>query len=538
MDREQNTLDPNRLRVLFIVAVISYLAIVMRIFDLSMVGDSSPMPYDHSVRDLQYGRGDILDRNGVVLATSLKTVSAYSNPRKIKDAHATASLIHKAMPDLSVSYLQKQLSMSRNFVWIKRHLTPKEHERLLHVGVPGIYFIEEQKRVYPQRSLFSHVVGYVDIEGNGLAGVERYFDKFLKEKGMDGSLSLSLDYRIQYLMHDAIAQSIEEHGAVGGAGVMLDANTCEILAMVSLPDFNANDLSKITDEQLFNRASLGVYEMGSVFKGFAFAIALDLGIVKLSDEFDITSPFKIQDRVINDYVHRSGVRSVRDIFVTSSNVGTAKIALKAGGVAQRKYFKDFGFFDYNAVEIYEKSLPIFNKSKNWSDIAVATMSYGHGIAVTSLHAVEAMASLVNGGLRCTTTLLLSANNKIDNECTRVISGDTSRTMRELFYAVTDKGTGRRAGVRGYALGGKTGSADKIVDGSYNKTATLTSFVGAFPINDPRYVFLVIIDEPKEGMKTRKATGGSVAAPVAKTIVERCANVFGLNPLSGGEVNFS
>jgi cell division protein FtsI (penicillin-binding protein 3) len=370
-----------------------------------------------------------------------------------------------------------------------------------------------------------------DVDGKGIAGIERYFDDALRQAGH--RVQLSIDLRIQAILHQELSAAVARFEALGAAGVILDAQTGEVAAMVSLPDFNPNNIGTMQGEAAFNRVTKGVYEMGSTFKLLTAAMALDSGKIKLEDRYDATKPIRIARFTIADYHPKNRWLSVPEILIYSSNIGSAKMALHLGGKMQKAYLRKLGLLRQLSVELPEVGTPL--SPVPWRDINTMTISYGHGIAITPMQMAAAIATVVNGGYYLTPTLLKRDKPKLGSDVIQqVFSMKTSEKMRNLMRLVVARGTGRKAAVPGYRVGGKTGTAEKQGNGVYRKKALISSFVAAFPIEAPRYVLLVLVDEPKGNKSTYYyATGGWVAAPVIKKLVERLAPMVGIQPIHDG-----
>ncbi|HVO02905.1 MAG TPA: penicillin-binding protein 2 [Candidatus Cybelea sp.] len=473
-------------------------------------------------------RADIIDRNGVVLATSLATASLYANPKQIKDPDNTAELLNMVLPDLNVASTAAKLDSDKSFIWLKRNLTPKEADAVNHLGIPGLYFQMETKRIYPQGNLTAHVVGFTDVDGHGLAGVERSFDDLLA--GGQRPLQLSLDLRIQNIVHDELAHAIADFNGIGGVGIVTDIKTGEVLALVSLPDFDPTDAGDADADARFNRATLGVFEMGSVFKIFNTAIALDSSTSSITDVYDATNPIKISRFTIDDFHGKHRPLSVPEIFTYSSNIGSAKMADQFGAEVQQAYLAKFGLLSKSPVELPEIGDPHYPAPKNWKRINTMTVAYGHGISVSPMQLVSGVSAAVNHGLMISPTLLKRNPNEVPAG-QRVVSEEVSSRIRQLMRLVTLVGTGKFANTPGYLVGGKTGTADKEKGGRYAEHANLSSFIAAFPMSDPKYEILIMVDEPKPNAKSHGySTGGWVSAPAVGAIVERIAPLMGLSPI--------
>jgi cell division protein FtsI (penicillin-binding protein 3) len=506
---------------------LAFLAIVGRLVDVSLLQDVSEPRLAGQVPVAPVAeRADITDRNGVILATSLATFSLFANPNQVLDADEAAKELAGVLPELSVAELKAKLGADKSFVWLQRNLTPRQQMDVTRLGIPGLYFQAEEKRVYPLGALASHVVGFTDLDNRGLSGVEDSFEDVLA--GGRHPVQLSIDVRIQQIMHEELTRGIADFNGIGGAGIVLDAQTGELLAMVSLPDFDPNQAGTAGPEQRFNRATLGIYEMGSTFKVFNTAMALDSGRIQLTDKFDTTKPIQIGRYTIHDFEPMHRWLSVPEIFMLSSNIGAARMAMEMGTDSQKSFLAKVGMLRPVSVELPELGRPLY--PSEWRPINTMTIAFGHGIAVSPLHVVSGVAAMVNGGIMRPATLIKRAPDEV-SDGQRVISPNTSNLMRELFRLVVQAGTGKSAEAPGYLVGGKTGTAEKQVAKGYSTNARLASFVGAFPMSDPRYIVLVMVDEPKPNAHSYGfATGGWVAAPVVSRIVQRMAPLLGMAPV--------
>ena len=474
-------------------------------------------------------RAPILDRNGIILASSLNTASLFANPRQIDNADETASQLASVLPELNPTATAAKLRSERTFVWLKRNLTPRQQQAINRLGIPGLHFQYESKRVYPQGALAAHVVGFVDVDGRGLYGIERSFDDVLAAGRTP--LKLSIDIRLQHILHEELARAIADFTAIGGVGIILDLRSGEVLAMVSLPDFDPAQPAKASADSRFNRATLGVFEMGSTFKIFNTAIALDSGNVTLADGFDATKPIRIAGYQIEDYKGKHRWLSIPEIFTYSSNIGSAKMADQFGAELQRTYLNRLGLLERSPIEMSEVADPLFPAEHSWRRINTMTIAYGHGISVSPMQLLSAAGGVVNRGLMLPPTILRREPGQ-EPAGKRVVSEKTSQQMRQLMRLVVQAGTGKKADAPGFLVGGKTGTADKQVGRGYNTNARLSSFVAAFPMSAPRFAILVMVDEPKPNASSHGyATAGWVAAPAIGAIVQRMAPLYGLRPIS-------
>jgi len=472
-------------------------------------------------------RADIVDRNGELIATSLPVASLCARPKLIRDPAAAAFLVAGVLPHMSAAAIQAELERGKDYVWLRRHITPKQHQALIGLGLPGLCFEREQRRVYPQAGLASHIAGFADLDGRGLAGVERAFNTVLDERAE--SLTLSIDLRVQRILREEVAYAMERFQAIGGVGVMMDVETAEVVGMISLPDFDPNDAGAAADDARFDRAMLGVYEMGSTFKLMTAAQALESGAADMSTRVDATKPLRIGRYTIRDFHAENRWLSLSEVLIHSSNVGAARIAELSGPAAQRAFLGSLGLLTTSGIELEELGAPL--APRRWADVHMLTIAFGHGLAVTPLHLTTAVSALVNGGVFRQPTILKRLDGE-EPKGERVISEKVSQNMRRLMRLVASEGTGRKADVDAYPVGGKTGTAEKAAGRrGYNRNARLASFIAAFPIQRPKYVLLVMVDEPKPRKDTYGyATGGWVAAPAVKRIIERSAPLLGLAPL--------
>lgn len=530
----KKALDLGRTRLLVtgVMFALAFSVLGGRLIDLAQNGKDQAPKWRSIAKakntDQVVMRGNILDRSGRILATSLPTQSLYVDPREARntvDAARAADLLIAILPDLDRDQVIERIGKQGRFEWLARNLTPDQVWAVNGLGLPGFGFRKEERRVYPFGPTFAHVLGYTDTDGRGISGIEREFEHSLGTEG--DPVALSVDLRVQAILHDELVRAHVTFDALGAAGVVMDVNTGEILAMASLPDFDPNQSGKSHGESGFNRASKGVYEMGSTFKLFTTAMALDTGTVDLKDGYDATNSIRAARFTISDYHGKKRWLSVPEILTYSSNIGTAKMALDVGADQQKEYLRRFGLMAPSEVEIPEVGGPLY--PKRWGDISTMTISYGHGIAVSPLQVSAGVAALVNGGVMNHPTLMKVTDTDRPRG-SQVISNKTSDAMRSLMRKVVRDGTGSAADIKGYLVGGKTGTADKQVGGKYDGSALVSSFVGVFPMTAPRFVVLVMLDEPKGTKETFGfATGGWVAAPAVGRVISRMGPLFGLVP---------
>ncbi|MBT6286633.1 MAG: penicillin-binding protein 2 [Rhodospirillaceae bacterium] len=518
----------NRLMVAGALFTAAFTVIGIRVIDVSVFSENTEPRYTRSIaKDEKHnGRADIVDRNGVLMATSLSTASLFANPRLVLDPEQAALKLATALPDIDVKVIEKKLRSNRGFVWLKRHLTPRQQYAVNRLGIPALNFQREARRMYPMGSLAAHALGFTDIDNKGLTGIERYFDKELRTR--QDNMALSIDVRVQHVLEHELGVAMKKFSAIGAAGLVMDVTTGEVVAMSSLPSFDPNQPNAIAQDLRFNRTTLGVYEMGSTFKIFTTAMALDAGTVSLHGGYDATNPIRVARFTIRDFHAKKRWLSVSEIFMYSSNIGTVKMALDVGIPGHRNFLTTIGMMKPVAIELSETGSPL--SPNRWREINSMTISFGHGLAVSPLHLVAGVSAMVNGGIYRTPTLI-RRNPSETPIGKRVITAETSAKMRRLMRLVVKNGTGRNAAAPGYLVGGKTGTAEKVSGRGYKKKALISSFVAAFPMHKPRYVVLAMLDEAKGTKETfGYATGGWVAAPVVGAVVRRIAPVLGMRPI--------
>ncbi len=516
-----------------------YLTVAARVVDLTILQGELPKLAGTAIerapepeQQKAAMRTDITDRNGVLLATSLETASLYADPALVKDPVRAAEALSKAIPGIVYGDALEKLQRRARFVWLKRNLTPAEQARILDLGEPGLQFQTEYTRIYPQGELAAHMVGYGSVDGQGLAGVERSFNDLLVKGGKP--LALTLDIRLQHILRRETKKAISDFSAKGGAGIIMDVVTGEILAATSLPDFDPQKPSEASKAQMFNNITLGVYEPGSTMKIFSTAALLELKKPNLGMTFDTTKPIKSGRHTIHDYHPEKRPLTIPEVFMHSSNIGSALMGQMVGTEGLRNFYKDLGLLDPVNVEIDEKGRPLVPNP--WRDINTLTAAFGHGVSVSPLQIVSAASSIVRGGTLVKPTIILDealakGAKKATNEGeVRVVSPQTSHRMRQLMRLVVTEGTAKFADVPGYNVGGKTGTAEKIVNGRYDHQKKISSFMGFFPMEAPRYAIFIMVDEPVGNKKSYGyATAGWVAAPAVGRIIGTMAPLLGMKP---------
>jgi len=492
---------------------------------------------------IQTTRADITDRQGRVLATNFATNALYAHPHEIIDPRAAAEGLAQIFPDMDAEALHRRFTSDRRFLWLRRYISPEQEQMVHDLGEPGLLFGPREMRLYPNGRLAAHILGGAGFgqeavnaaEVIGIAGVEAEFDEELRDPARDGPLTLSIDLTIQSTVEEVLAGGMALMNARGAAAVLMDVHTGEVVAMASLPDFDPNARptplleGEPADSPLFNRSVQGVYELGSVFKAFTVAQALELGLYNVNDMIDTRGPLRMAGFAIRDFRSRGPSQSVHDVFAFSSNIGTARMAQVIGGQRQREFLDSFGLLDPTAVELVEADNAQPLLPGRWGELSTMTISYGHGLSTSPLHLAAAYSTLVNGGTRIVPTIL---QRDTPQHGERVISEDTSVEMRQLMRAVVTEGTASFGEVPGYAVGGKTGTADmpRADGGGYYEDRNLNTFASAFPMHDPQYVLIVTLQEPEEtsGPEPRRTSGWTVV-PVAAEVIRRTAPLLGLRP---------
>ena len=533
--------DPSvtRRRITLVIAAfaIAFSVISIRLVDLSLA--PPPEAKGRTVAEApKSARPNIVDRNGHMLATDIQTASLFADARHVIDVDEAIELITPVLPELDVEDLRRKLSSKKRFVWIKRELTPKQQSTIHNLGIPAFGFRTETRRVYPTGRTAAHVLGHVNVDNQGIAGIEKFIDlqrkkdASLSESSLaekpDEPVELSIDLRVQYAVRDELLKAMEEHRAIGAAGIVLDVRTGEVIAMTSLPDYDPNAPAGALEQKRMNRVTAGVYELGSTFKTVTTAMALDAGTANMESRFDARAPIRIGRFKIGDFHAKNRVLSLPEVFIYSSNIGTAKMALQVGVEGHKAFLKKLHMFERLQTELPESALPLW--PRDWKPVNSMTIAFGHGLSVTPLHLAAAGAALVNGGDFIRPTLLKRDEISARAVAEPVLRPQTSADLRALLKMNVERGTATRAKVKGYAIGGKTGTAEKTVNGRYSKKARLNSFLGTFPVDNPRYMLLVVLDEPKPSKKTHGyATSGWNAVPTAGRVIRRIAPMLGILP---------
>lgn len=535
----------NRLYFMALAFVIAFGTIGVRMGALAGSQPTEPRVQASGAQIISQ-RADIVDRQGRVLATNLITHSLYAHPQQMVDPQRAVRELVRIFPDLDQERLTRDFTGSRTFLWIKRKISPEQMQAVHDIGEPGLLFGPREMRLYPNGNIASHILGgstfgnegVASAEVLGVAGVEKAFDRWLRDPANDGApLMLSLDLTVQAAMEEVLSNGMKVMNAKGATGILLEIKTGEIVAMASMPDFDPNDrprpLTKgdASDSPLFNRAVQGQYELGSTFKIFPVAQALDLGLINPNTMINTQSPMKIGKFLIHDFHVYGAQMSVSDIIAKSSNVGTVRVAQMVGGQKQREFLEKLGFFEPTPLELTEAPTGKPLVPQRWPAVTAATVSFGHGLAASPLHLASAYATLGNGGRRVTPTLI---HERSRPEGEQVLSEQASRRALGLLREVVTRGSGRSANVDGYEVAGKTGTADKPrPQGGYYRDKVVSTFASVFPVSDPQYALVLTLDEPSVSRAGGAAarTAGLTAAPVAGEMIRRIAPLLGLRPIT-------
>ena len=528
-----------RIRLLMLGMFVAYAGIGAK---LVLLGLSHDPPLTLKVAADQAASGarpDLLDRNGEILATDVKTMSVFAEPRRIIDKDEAVELITAVLPDIDAKELRERLGSKKGFVWVKRQVTAKEQAEIFHLGLPGVGFFPENKRFYPNGPVGAHVIGFVDKDNIGIAGMEKYLDNqsltdphvagFSLDPASLKPVRLSLDLKATHALRDELVNGMARFSAKAGAGAIIDVNTGEIIALESLPDFDPNDPPDMTkDPTRINRINVGVYEMGSTFKAISIAMALETGKVNLGSRIDARDSLRYGRFTIHDFDATHRVLTVPEVFTHSSNIGAARMALMVGVEGHKAFLRKMGQLDRLRTELPESAEPLV--PKRWGELNTMTIAFGQGLNVAPIQALMAVAALVNGGNLMTPTFLERDEATALAAGHRVVSAQTSESMRYLMRSNATHGSASFANIPGYYVGGKTGTADKIFHGHYSKDKVFTTFMAAVPADKPKYVYMVLYDEPQAlpedgGFHTAAHNAGRVAGRV----IERVEPLLGVPP---------
>jgi len=527
-----------RIGLTMIAFIAVYAVIAGRLIVYAVTPDSHTARRGNASDAVATARPDILDRRGEVLATDVRMPSLFGEPKRLIDVDEAVELLTAVMPDLDTKEVRERLgNRKRGFAWLRREITPKQQQDIYKLGIPGIGFLNEDKRIYPNGAEVAHLIGLVNVDNQGIAGMEKWLDNsglaalhaagFATDR-LQEPVQLAVDLRVQHAVRDELVAAREKFKAIAAAGVITDVRTGEILSMVSVPDFDPNNPKEASDPTRINRLTTGVFEMGSTFKALTIAMGLDSGKFNLNSMLDARASLRYGRFNINDYHAQRRVLALHEVFTYSSNIGTAKIALGMGVEHHKWFLRKMGQLDRVTTELPESAMPIV--PKRWGELNTITIAFGHGLSVAPLQATMAVGALMNGGMMIPPTFLKRTEEEAKKLAVQVIKPETSAMMRYLMRLNAEKGSARKADVAGFYVGGKTGTAEKVVNGRYSKTKLLTTFMAVLPADKPRYLITLLLDEPKGLPETHGfATSGWNAAPTAAKIIARVAPMLGLEP---------
>lgn len=511
-----------RVKIGMHICVLAYTIVALRLFGVCIMPNmnKSKEIYSTSKKEAIH-RTSIVDVNGNIVATSLPFTDINVNTKNIISPRNTALELSKIFPNLTFEKTYEKLRNGEGNFIIQKGVTPNQRAQILAIGEPGLEAINTEKRVYPHKNLLSHAVGFTNIDNQGLSGIEKGMEDIITNTQLP--LRLTIDIGVQDTIRSILYSNMKRYGADGATAILMNVNNGDIVSMVSLPDFDPNNVNPKDVAAQFNKATFYVYEPGSVLKIFNTAMALDGGKIRISESFDATEPLKLKAHVIKDFHPENRWLSVEETLVHSSNIASARIALKSGFEEQYNFLKKIKFMERLKMEIIETAKPLVPSASKWekTDSKIATIGYGYGISVTPMHIIAAYSAMINGGIYYKPSLIKSAGTNVSGE--RIISDNTSKQMRKLMRAVVTKGSGKKANILGYDVGGKTGTANKLVNNRYDSKSVVTTFVSAFPISNPQYALLVMMDNPKRSKETYGFnTAGWNSVPTAKEIIEAVA----------------
>jgi len=526
-----------RVGLAMVAFAVIYAVIGGRLVMFALVGDSHGGRRTAALDAIATARPDIVDRNGEVLATDVKAPSLFAEPRRIIDKDEAIELLTATLPDLDTAEVRDRVSGKKGFVWLKREITPLQQQEIHRLGVPGIGFLRENKRVYPTGAEVAHLIGLVNIDNQGIAGMEKWLDTngladlhragFATDR-LQRPVELSVDLRVEHALRDELLMAKEKYKAKAASGLVSNVKTGEIVAMVSLPDFDPNNPREAHDPERINRLTTGVYEMGSTFKALTLAMALDSGKATLNTMYDARGALHYGKFAIHDTHPEGRAISLSEVFTFSSNVGAARIALAQGVETHKAFLRKMGQLDRLRTELPESASPIV--PKRWSELNTITIAFGHGIAVAPLQAVMGINAVMNGGYLIPPTFMKRSEEEARALAKKVLKSETSEKMRYLMRLNAEIGTAKQADVKGYYIGGKTGTAEKVVNGHYSKKQVLNSFTAIIPADNPQFQLLVMLDEPKALPETHGfITSGWNAVPTGGKVIARIAPLLGIEP---------
>jgi cell division protein FtsI (penicillin-binding protein 3) len=523
----------SRLHVLTLVVLAGFCAVAWQLTSLARGITGARIMTAENQLPHAVSRPDAVDRNGLVLASDIRVYWLFADPQQILGVDETLERLSRVIKPAELEGLRDKLAApGSRFVWVKRGLTPRDASAVHNLGLPGLYLLQEPQRVYPAGTTAVHVLGHTNVDNEGLAGIEKFIDaqpgavSAASDFGGRQKVKLSLDLRLQHAVHEELIAAKEKFQAKGMGSIVLDVQSGEVLAMAGLPDYDPNRREEALQKDLRNRLYYDTYEMGSVFKTMTIAMGLDYGTVHPGQQIDVLTPLRLGRFTLRDHHARSRFITVEDVFIRSSNTGAARIALQLGGEKQKAFLEKMGLLQPITTELGPTARPQIPDP--WRTVNTMTAAYGHGISVSPFSFAIAAAALVNGGYRIEPTFLPRSRSEGRGRAVKVLTPDTSAAMRRMFWLNVEKGTGKRAKVEGYNVGGKTGTAWKPGVGGYSRDV-ITSFVAAFPMDDPQYLVLVVMDEPQIAEQGQKTEAGYNAAPTAGAIIRRIGPMLGVAP---------
>jgi cell division protein FtsI (penicillin-binding protein 3) len=526
-----------RVGLIIIAFTAIYAVIAVRLMMFAVVGDGHGARRSVSGDATATARPDIVDRNGEILATDVKSPSLFGEPRRIIDKDEAIELLTATLPDLDTAEVRQRLSTRRGFVWLKREITPQQQQDIHKLGIPGIGFLRENKRVYPSGQEVAHLIGLVNIDNQGIAGIEKWLDNngladlhragFATDRQQE-PVELSVDLRVEHALRDELMKAKEKYRAKAASGLVSNVRTGEIVAMVSLPDFDPNNPKEASDPDRINRLTTGVYEMGSTFKSFTLAMALDSGKINLNSMWDARGNLHYGKFTIHDSHALGRFINTKEVFTFSSNIGAARIALGQGVEAHKAFLAKMGQLTRLRTELPESAAPLV--PRRWGELNTVTIAFGQGLSVAPLQAVMGINALVNGGYLIPPTFLKRSEDEARAMAKKVIKTETSDKMRYLMRLNAEIGTAKTADVKGYYVGGKTGTSEKVINGRYAKKRVLNSFTAIMPSDNPHYQILIMLDEPQALPETHGfITSGWNTVPTGAKVIARIAPLLGVEP---------
>ncbi len=519
--------------------LVAYAAIGVKLVVLGLSHDPPQSLKGDAEQAVSGARPDLLDRNGEILATDVTAMSVFAEPNRIIDKDEAVELITAVLPDVDAKELRQRLGSRKGFVWVKRQITPKEQAEIFHLGLPGVGFLPENKRIYPNGPIGAHVIGYVDKDNVGIAGMEKYLDEqsltdphvpgFAVDPDSLKPVRLSLDLKLTHALRDELLKGMDRFRAKAGAGMVIDVNTGEVLALESLPDYDPNEPVDAQDPTRINRINVGVYEMGSTFKALSIAMALESGKVNLATRVDARDSLRYGRFTIHDFHATHRVLTVPEVFTHSSNIGTARMALMVGVEGHKAFLKKMGQLDRLRTELPESAEPLV--PKRWGELNTMTIAFGQGLNVAPIQAVMAVCALVNGGKMMVPTFLTRTLEEAAKVNHRVVSEQTSESLRYLMRSNATHGSASFANIPGYYVGGKTGTADKIIHGRYSENKVFTTFMAIVPADKPKYLYLTLYDDPAPAPEDHGYhTAAYNAGRVTGALIRRAEPLEGVPPM--------